>query len=125
MIEILTFAEVKIKIMSKKRVTKKSSVKPTKSTIVKPKQTVPAAKVDAVKAPESQEMLFGKVNYFYILGGLGLMVIGYLLMAGGSMPDANTWDDSIIYSARRTVLAPLFILAGLVVQVLAIFKKSN
>jgi len=110
--------------MSKKRVTKKSTVKPTKSTVANPKQSAPAAKVDT-KASESEGMLFGKINYLYILGGLGLMVIGYLLMAGGSMPDANTWDDSIIYSARRTVIAPLFILAGLVVQVLAIFKKSH
>ena len=123
MFELLTFAEVKIKNMSKKRVTKKSSVKPTKSTIVKPNQPTSTAKVETVKAMDSQEMLFGKVNYIYILGGLGLMVIGYMLMSGGSMPDANTWDDSIIYGARRTVIAPIFILAGLVVQILAIFKK--
>lgn len=111
--------------MSKKRVTKKTSIKPTKSTIVKPKQNEEVVKATSDNKSATTELLFGKVNYMYILGGIALMVIGFVLMSGGSMPDANTWDESIIYSTRRTLIAPIFILAGLVVQVLAIFKKSS
>lgn len=111
--------------MSKKRVTKpKTTINPTKSTIVKPSQKG-SNKQDVIKSAVPTDLLFNKVNYVYILGGIGLMVIGFVLMSGGSMPDPNTWDESIIYSTRRTLIAPLFILAGLVVQVLAIFKKSN
>jgi hypothetical protein len=51
------------------------------------------------------------------------MLLGILLMGGGAMPDPNTWDDSIIYSARRVTLAPLLMVAGMVVGVYAIFKK--
>lgn len=112
--------------MSKKRVTKKkSTIKPTKSTIVKPGQKEATMAQTAVKENATSDLLFDKVNYMYILGGILLMVIGFVLMSGGNMPDPNTWDESIIYSTRRTVIAPIFILAGLVVQVLAIFKKSN
>jgi len=111
--------------MSKKRVTKKSTINPTKSTIAKTKQKVEVAKEAAVKKTASSDLLFEKVNYMYILGGIALMIIGFVLMAGGSMPDPNTWDESIIYSTRRTLIAPIFILAGLVIQVLAIFKKPN
>ena len=108
--------------MSKKRVTKKTAIKPTKRTVVKPTETVEEV---AITKSNNSALLFGKTNYMLILGGFLLMVIGFVLMSGGSMPDANTWDEDIIYGARRTVFAPIFILAGLVVQVFAIFKKNN
>ena len=55
--------------------------------------------------------------------GFGLIALGMLLMSGGAMPSPDVWDESIIYSFRRTVLAPFLMLAGLVVEVYAIFKK--
>ena len=111
--------------MSKKRGNKKTTIRPTKSTIAKTtsKESVKDTVVETQS--KSSELLFNKVNYFYILGGILLMVIGFVLMSGGSMPDSNTWDDSIIYSTRRTLIAPIFILAGLVVQILAVFKKTK
>ena len=57
--------------------------------------------------------------------GILLMLIGFVFMAGGSMPSPDVWDESIIYGFRRTVLAPILILGGLVVQIYAIFKKYN
>lgn len=68
-------------------------------------------------------LLFNKQNYMYIAIGCGLITLGLILMLGGSMKDPNVWDESVIYSARRTVLAPFVILAGLAMQVFAIFKK--
>ena len=44
------------------------------------------------------------------------------ITSGGGMPDPDTWDPNIIYSTRRTLLAPIVILAGLVVEIIAIFK---
>ncbi len=58
-----------------------------------------------------------------MLLGVGLIGLGMILMAGGHMPSPDVWDDSIIYSWRRTVLAPFVILAGLVVEIYAIFKR--
>lgn len=72
---------------------------------------------------DSNEMLYGKSQFIWMLGGFGLMVIGYFLMSGGHMPSPDVWDDSIIYSFRRTVLAPIFILTGLGIEIYAIFKK--
>jgi len=71
----------------------------------------------------STELVFGKKNFTLMLIGIGLIAVGLLLMTGGSMPDPNTWDENIIYSKRRTLLAPIVILAGLVVQFFAIFRK--
>jgi len=75
-----------------------------------------------VKAP-AFPLLFSRVNYQYIAIGFGLIVLGLLLMLGGNMKDPNVWDESVIYSFRRTVLAPIVILAGLAVEVYAIFKR--
>jgi len=68
-------------------------------------------------------LLFTKQNYIYIGIGCGLIGLGLLLMLGGNMTDPNVWDESVIYSARRITLAPIVILAGLGMQIYAIFKK--
>jgi len=96
-----------------------SKIKSTKSKLDPSKTTFG----NSGASQNGDNMLFNKTNYYYILGGIGLMVIGFILMSGGQMPSPEVWDESIIYSTRRTLIAPIFILAGLVVQVYAIFKK--
>jgi hypothetical protein len=44
-------------------------------------------------------------------------------MSGGNMPSPDVWDETIIYSPVRMVIAPIFILAGLIIEVFAIFRK--
>lgn len=80
-------------------------------------------KTEKKEVKEGTEMLFGKKNYQLMLIGILLMALGYILMGGGSMPSSDVWDDEIIYSSRRTLLAPLLILAGIGVEIYAIFKK--
>lgn len=78
---------------------------------------------------EPRGFYFGKENYKWMLFGLGLIVVGYLLMLG---PDSNTvdgkydpnqWNDGI-FSFVRIRLAPLLIIAGFAVEVYAILKKK-
>jgi len=59
-----------------------------------------------------------------MLIGLALIGLGMLLMSGGSMPSSDVWDENIIYSTRRTLIAPLVILIGLGLQIYAIFAKK-
>ena len=68
-------------------------------------------------------MTFTRDTYIWMAAGFGLVLLGTLLMSGGDMPGPEVWDEDIIYGARRTLLAPIVILAGLVVEVYAIFKK--
>ncbi len=70
-------------------------------------------------------LLFGRENYIIMGIGAALIALGLLLMSGGRMPDPEIWDPDLIYSFRRTVLAPLCIIAGLVLQVVAIFRRSK
>jgi|TARA_R110000737_G_scaffold227820_1_gene242053 hypothetical protein len=118
---VIFVGKKEISVMSKKKGTKKATINPTKSTIVtSAAQETAAAKL---RNSSSDVLLFNKTTYMYILGGIGLMVIGFFLMAGGHNDDPNVFDEDVIYSTRRTLIAPIFILAGLVVQILAIFKK--
>jgi hypothetical protein len=86
------------------------------------KAKVPRTAPRRSTTPEREALPFGRQNY--LLMGLGalLIVIGLFLMSGGKMPSPDVWDESIIYGFRRTVLAPIVILAGLGVEVYAIFK---
>jgi hypothetical protein len=85
------------------------------------KKFTPKTSTSSLKS--SEPLVFGKKHYLLMGIGLGLIVLGMLLMLGGRMPDPNTWDDSLIYSHRRITLAPLSIVAGLILQVYAIFYK--
>lgn len=71
------------------------------------------------------EMLFGKQNYMWMAIGAGLIALGLALMAGGHMPSPDVWEPERIYSFRRITLAPIVILAGLIVEIYAIFKKNT
>ena len=76
-----------------------------------------------IRVEPTEPLLFGKQNYILMAAGFGLFALGMILMLGGDMPDPDTWDPDIIYSFRRTVLAPFMILLGLIVEIYAIFKK--
>ena len=82
-------------------------------------------KVRARKSSKSRvvDLPFGKRNYQLVAVGAILVLIGMLLMTGGAMPSPDVWDDSRIYSFRRITLAPIVIVAGLVVEIFAIFRN--
>ena len=67
---------------------------------------------------------FNKKNYTWMLIGAALIIIGMFLMSGGKSPDPNVFKESEVYSFRRITLAPLVIIAGFIVEIYAIFKKS-
>lgn len=68
------------------------------------------------------EMTYGKPQFKWMLIGIGFIALGMILMSGGWMPNPDVWDESIIYSPRRLVLAPISITIGLALQIYAIFK---
>lgn len=56
-----------------------------------------------------------------LLAGFLVMVAGYILMAGGGSTDPQVFNWSM-FDFRRLVAAPVVIIAGIVVEVLAIVK---
>jgi hypothetical protein len=64
--------------------------------------------------------MFEKQNYMYMIAGLVLITIGYMLMSGGKSADPNVFNRDEIYSFRRITLAPIVIVAGYIVEIFAI-----
>ena len=71
----------------------------------------------------NQTFLFDKSNYMWVIGGVVLIILGFILMAGGKSEDPNKFNYEEIYSARRITVAPLLILIGFAVEIYAIMKK--
>jgi len=69
--------------------------------------------------------LFTKENYKWILIGLAVIALGMILMAGGKNVDPNVFDKSKVYSTTRITIAPILILAGLVIEIFAIFRNPK
>lgn len=63
----------------------------------------------------------------YLLIGLIVMVSGYILMAGGGSTDPEIFNYSM-FDFRRLVAAPLVIILGIVIEVVAVmgmFKNKE
>jgi hypothetical protein len=70
--------------------------------------------------------IFTKDNYRWMLLGLVVIVIGMFLLSGGaSNEDPNVFDKNAVYSTTRITIAPILILAGLVIEIFAIFRKPK
>jgi hypothetical protein len=112
--------------MSKSKRPKKKVVVTTKKTTQKPTSKKRASRSTRGRSGNAHiELIFGRQNYILMAAGAGLVFLGLLLMSGGRMPSPDVWEPERIYSFRRTVLAPILILAGLVVEIYAIFKRSG
>jgi hypothetical protein len=53
------------------------------------------------------------------------MILGYVLMAGGKSEDPNVFNPGEVYSPMRITVAPILILAGLVVLIYSIFRHPK
>lgn len=68
---------------------------------------------------------FTKQNYYIILAGLAIVVLGFILMSGGGSENANEFNAEELFSFRRITLAPIMVIAGYVVVVIGIMKRTN
>lgn len=74
------------------------------------------------KENNEPEFLFNKSNYTFLLIGLGVIALGFILMSGGGSDDPNVYSDAI-FNFRRIRLAPTTVLTGFGIVIYAIFKK--
>ena len=88
------------------------------TTQTKKNTTTTKEKVPAVQ-------LFGKENYKWMVIGLVIMAIGFFLMAGGKSSNPNVFNDKDVYSTTRITIAPILIIAGLLLEIFAIMRKPK
>ncbi|HMZ48376.1 MAG TPA: DUF3098 domain-containing protein, partial [Flavobacteriales bacterium] len=64
-------------------------------------------------------------NYRLLLIGIGIVILGYILMAGGGSGDPEVFNAQEIFSPRRITVAPIVCLIGYLFVVYAIMKKPS
>ena len=57
----------------------------------------------------------------YLLAGLLVMISGYILMIGGGSDDPAVFNYAM-FDFQRLVAAPIVILCGIIIEILAIMK---
>ena len=59
-----------------------------------------------------------------MIGGLLVMAAGFVLLAGGGSDDPQVFNYAM-FDFRRLVAAPIVIVAGIVVEVVAIMRRPK
>ena len=60
-------------------------------------------------------------NYLLIAIGVVIIILGFVLMAGGDAATAEEFNQNI-FSFRRITLAPIVVIAGFAFEIYAILK---
>ncbi|NLE33635.1 MAG: DUF3098 domain-containing protein [Bacteroidales bacterium] len=66
----------------------------------------------------------GRENYKLMAIGFAVIIVGFILMAGGRSDDPKVFSEDI-FSFRRVTLAPLIVLAGFIFEIYAIMKRPR
>ena len=82
-------------------------------------------KAKTTETAENQKVMpFGKMNYILVLIGIALIALGFILMIGGGSTDPDVFNEQM-FNTRRLTVAPILVLAGFVVEIVAIFWKGK
>lgn len=95
------------------------------ATVKTTSPATPAKSAKGVKTTAGIGVMFEKDNFKWMLIGVVVMALGFILMAGGKSPDPNVFDKTKVYSTTRITIAPIIILAGLVIEIVAIFRQPK
>jgi len=71
---------------------------------------------------QKKQMPFNRDNYKWVLIGLVVLLVGFILMIGGGSDNPDVFNEGM-FNFRRLTLAPILILAGFGIEFYAIMKK--
>lgn len=72
--------------------------------------------------PENPRMPLTRRNYILLAAGFGIILLGFVLMAGGGSDSPDEFNYAI-FSWRRITLAPILVIGGFAVEAYAILKR--
>ena len=72
---------------------------------------------------DKKNLAFDKMNYILLAVGMAVVVLGFILMSGGSSDETAYNPD--IFSVRRIKVAPVVCLLGFVSMIYAVIRKPN
>ncbi len=69
--------------------------------------------------------IFDRFNYYVMIAGVVVILIGFWLMSGGATSDPNVFPKEELYSFRRITLAPIVVMLGFGIEIFAILKRPK
>lgn len=84
----------------------------------------PSKQEEKAKREVVSTFSFGRDNYMFILIGIGVLVLGYLLMIGGGSDSPDKYNPEI-FSSQRITVAPVTLLIGFAIVLYGIMKKPK
>lgn len=72
--------------------------------------------------PENPHMPLTRKNYIILAIGFAIVLLGFVLMAGGGSHSTTEFNYEI-FSFRRITLAPILVVGGFVVEIYGILKR--
>lgn len=88
-----------------------------------PKKQIDPASTEKNLTPR-MEFFFKKKNYLWMVIGLVVIAVGFILMSGGGSDDPEVFNEAI-FSWRRIRLAPIVVLVGFGIEVYAILLNPD
>lgn len=73
---------------------------------------------------DKKTLPFTKMNYILVLVGVALIALGMILMIGGGSSDPDVFNEKM-FNFQRITMAPILILLGFVMEIVAIFWKKK
>lgn len=80
--------------------------------------------IENIDSESDGKMALGMQNYKLMLVGFVIIVIGFILMAGGGSDEPNVFNYDM-FSFRRITLAPIVVLFGFAFEIYAIMKRTK
>ena len=72
---------------------------------------------------DKKNLALDKMNYILLAVGMAVVVLGFILMSGGSSDETAYNPD--IFSVRRLKVAPVVCLLGFVSMIYAVIRKPK
>ena len=91
----------------------------------KPASTLQAKPTVQAKQAVTVPFIFDQSNYVIMIAGVVIILVGFLLMSGGATSDVKVFPKEELYSFRRITLAPIVIMIGFAVEIVAILKRPK
>lgn len=92
-----------------------------------PVNNKPAKPTLSKNKKDTRPPLFRKTNYILMIIGVVILIAGYICLRGGGSESPDEFSEAI-FDTRRLVVAPILMLAGLVIEIFAIMwhpRKKN
>ncbi|MBQ6162748.1 MAG: DUF3098 domain-containing protein [Prevotella sp.] len=72
---------------------------------------------------DKRNFAFGKKNFIFLAVGMAIVILGFILMLGGSSSEQVYNPD--IFSVRRVKIAPVMCFIGFISMIVAVMYKPK